>query len=63
MPTSYPNIKNRRDRKGRLFIIRNKEELLSILEETGFTLLYESISDDALNRDNTTWTTLVVLKR
>lgn len=63
IPTKYPEVINNRDKNNRLFHIRSTEEYLLILERVGFTLIEESITDDALNRDGVQWTTLLLKKK
>jgi len=62
VPTEYPEIINNRDKDGRQFYIRSKGEYIQLFKDMGFKLEYESVNNDALNRDNTVWTTLILKK-
>ncbi len=63
VPTKYPFVVDNRDKSGRLFYIRSKDEYLLLLERIGFVLIHEMVADDVLGRDDTVWTTLVLNKK
>ncbi len=63
VPLSHNELdNNRKDAKGRLFILLPKEDWFKFADDKGFKLIQYNITADGLDRSQVTWLTCVVEK-